>query len=384
MAYAAHDNGSQHESQTDLVNQITEAFHKLQSDTEAFQNMQFNKTAASATSPTNYSLRHIPTFAGNANDDFEEWRRKFLNKIAYLTWPAEQQILLLDDALTDRANLFYRKLPAASRQSMTHILNALEKQYGNENMDLAERAMQRKRKQMPGESIEDYTSAILKLVHRLRMDKDIDQVALYIDGLDPDIQGDVYRMKPNSIDQAEKDARLASSTMSRKTHNLSPKEIAAELVVAINKNTTNHAAMAAMTGADQYPASPMQNSQYFQQPMPNMIAQAAPVAYATPTQADQFTQQTQYPQQQTYQQSPAPPRQTGNQQNAQYRPRFRPQAQQQAPPQQQYNQQNWRNNNTKPNTPNRGGNNQYQGNNGFYQNNRNGQYNNRQQQQNSY
>ena len=196
-----------------LVQQITEAFNKLQSETEAFQNLQSSKTAMA--SPTNYSLRHIPTFAGNVNDDFEEWRRKFLNKIAYLTWPAEQQILLLDDALTDRANLFYRKLPVETRTDMTKILQALEKQYGAENMDLAERAMQRKRKQLPGESIEDYTSAILKLVHRLRLDKEIDQVALYIDGLDPAIQGDIYRMKPMTIDQAEKDARLASSTMNR-------------------------------------------------------------------------------------------------------------------------------------------------------------------------
>ena len=378
MAYATSNNGPRHGAQSELVDQIT----------TAFQNMQVNSTARSATSPTNYSLRHIPTFAGNASDDFEEWRRKFLNKIAYLTWPAEQQILLLDDALTDRANLFYRKLPAAAKQSMTHILKALEKQYGNENMDLAERAMQRKRKQMPGESIEDYTSAILKLVHRLRMDKDIDQVALYIDGLDPAIQGDVYRMKPNTIDQAEKDARLASSTMSRKAQDLTPKELAAELIVAMNKNVAEKAAMAAMTGADQYTVfpqtpPPIQSSQYFQQPMPNMIDHTATVAYATPP-PEQQSQQTQYSQQQPNQQMATSPRQPGTQQNTQYRPRYRPQAPQQAPPQQPNSQQTWRNNNARPNTQNRVGNNQYQGNNGFYQNSRAGQYNNRQQQQNSY
>ena len=67
---------------------------------------------------------------------------------------------------------------------MNQILNALEKQYGNENLDLEEQAMQQKRKQMLGESIKDYNSTILKLVNRLCMDWDIDQVALYIDGLD--------------------------------------------------------------------------------------------------------------------------------------------------------------------------------------------------------
>lgn len=351
MDYANHNNDSQHRSQTERVDQITEALNKLQSDTEALKNMQVNKTAASDTSSTNYSLRHIPKFAGNTNDDFEEWRRKFMNKIKYLTWPAEQQILLLDDALTDRANLFYRKLPADSKQSMTHILNALEKQYGNENMDLAERAMQRKRKQMPGESIEDYTSAILKLVHRLRMDRDIDQVALYIDGLDPEIRGAVYKMKPQSIDQAEKDARLASSTMSIKTNDLLSKEIAAEVIMAMNKNVNDQATMATMMGADQYTVlpqtvAPQQNSHSSQQPMPNMVEHTAPIAFTTP-QAEQYTQQMQYPQQ-------------------------------------QYNQPNWRNNNARPNPQNRGGNNQYHGNNGYYQNNQTRQYSYSQQQPNSH
>ena len=380
MASAHRDPGS-YQYQTDLVNQITEAFHKLQADTEAFQQQQSSQTAS--VSPTNYSLRHIPTFSGNANDDFEEWRRKFLNKIAYLTWPAEQQILLLDDALTDRANLFYRKLPAAAKQSMTSILSALEKQYGNDNMGLAERVMQKKRKQLPGESIEDYTSAILQLVHRLHMDKEVDQVALYIDGLDEAIQGDVYKMKPNSIDQAEKDARLALSTLNRKTNDISPKAIAAELVAAINKNSAAQTALVAMTGADHYigspqSASPMHDTSYFPQNMPNMVAAPTPeqhIAYAAPQQ-EQYQQQPQYPTQ-SYQQLSPSSRQNGIQQNT---PRYRSQPPQQAAPQ-QYGQQYPRST-SRPNTQSRAGSNQYRGNpqypgsGGPPQNYRTGQFNN--------
>ena len=278
-----------------FVQDITDAFRQLRTEQENFQNSQTHHSVL--TSPTNYSLRHIPTFAGNVDDDFEEWRRKFLNKIKYLTWPEQQQILLLDDALTDRANLFYRKLPPTTRSSLSSILAALEKQYGAENMDLAERAMQRKRKQLPGESIEDYTSAILKLVQRLRLDRDIDQVALYIDGLDPSIQGEVYRMKPNSIDQAEKDARLVSSTMNRNPSNLSPKAIAAELVVALNKDAASKSALVAPTEGDQYFSQPLPSTSSVQpfQCMPQQpyMAQqfkpppfafaATPVSYPRPS-----------------------------------------------------------------------------------------------------
>lgn len=201
----------ENESYNDILLKLTNEIQKLQESTQILQNVH---------STTEYCLRNIPTFAGNVNEDFEEWRRKFLNKIAFLPWPAEQQILLLDDALTGRANLFFRQLPAAIKHSMSDILSALTKQYSSENIDLAERAMLRKRKQMPGESLDDYTFAILQIVKRLQMNNKMDQVSFYVDGLDTDIRGEVYKMKPTSIEQAEKDARLAINVLTLQATNL--------------------------------------------------------------------------------------------------------------------------------------------------------------------
>jgi len=197
---------------------------------------------------------------------------------------------------------------------------------------------------MPGVSIEDYTSAILKLVHRLRLDKEIDQVALYIDGLDPTIQGDVYRMKPMTIDQAEKDARLASSTMNRKTSDLSPKELAAEIVGAMNRNAVLKAPVAI---SDQYIRDPQDTSVT---PTTAHAAEVSPVQYQT--------QQAPYQTQQPYFQ----PRQYRSQQNQQYRPQYSNQSrpQQQRSYGQQFSQQNPRNNWTQNNRP------------GFHQQNRQG------------
>ena len=198
-------------SYDDILLKLTNDIQKLQESTQILQNVH---------STTEYCLRNIPTFAGNVNEDFEEWRRKFLNKIEFLSWPPEQQILLLDDALTGRANLFFRQLPAAIKHSMPAILCALTKQYSSENIDLAERAMLSKRKQLPGESLDDYTFAILQIVQLLQMNNKMDKVSFYNDGLDADIRGDVYKMKPSSIEQAEKDARLAISVHTLQTKNL--------------------------------------------------------------------------------------------------------------------------------------------------------------------
>ena len=201
----------EHGSSDNMLMNITNEIHKLKESTQIWQNVH---------SATEYNLRHIPKFAGKVDEDFEEWRRKFLNKIKYLPWPIEQQIILLDDALIGRANLFYRQLPDAIKHSMPDILSALSKQYSADNIDLVERTRLSKRKQMPGESLDDYTLSILQIVQRLQMTNKLDQVSFYIDGLDSDIRGDVYKMKPSSIEQAERDARLAINVRTLQAKNL--------------------------------------------------------------------------------------------------------------------------------------------------------------------
>ena len=136
-------------------------------------------------------------------------------------------------------------------------------------------------------------------------------------------------MKPNSIDQAEKDARLVSSTMNRNPSNLSPKAIAAELVVAFNKDAASKSALVAPTDGDQYFSQPLPSTssvQPFQcMPQQPFMAQqfkpplfafaATPVSYPRPSRpfsSQQYTSSYRFPSQSRPQRSYTPQQQQSN------------------------------------------------------------------------
>ena len=64
------------------------------------------------------NYNNVPKFSGDDDDSFEQWREKFTTSAQLYDWSKTKQILLLHQALTDRAFAFYQSLSADIKSSM--------------------------------------------------------------------------------------------------------------------------------------------------------------------------------------------------------------------------------------------------------------------------
>ena len=84
---------------------------------------------------------------------FEQWREKFTTSAQLYDWPETKQILLLHQALTDRAFAFYQSLSAEIKSSMPSIFEALNNRFGLQSKNIMMRLQELNRKQQPHESV---------------------------------------------------------------------------------------------------------------------------------------------------------------------------------------------------------------------------------------
>ena len=132
---------------------------------------------------------------------------------SYTTGLETKQILLLHQALTDRAFAFYQSLPEDVKSSMPSIFEALNNRFGLQSKNIMMRLQELNRKQQPHESVAAYSKDMLSIMERLQMKDDAANINQYLQGLKPEIRDQMLLMKPTSLRDAELNALLLEKSL---------------------------------------------------------------------------------------------------------------------------------------------------------------------------
>ena len=152
--------------------------------------------------------QNIPNFAGADNESYEQWQDKFQSSALLHDWPQQKQILLLHQALTDRAFAYYQNLPDSDKVTIDTVFAALKSRFGLASKNIMMRLQELNRKQGPDEDVATYTKDILAILERLEMRDAAANINQYLAGLKPEIQDKMLLMKPVSLRDAELNALL--------------------------------------------------------------------------------------------------------------------------------------------------------------------------------
>ncbi len=90
------------------------------------------------------------------------------------------------------------------------------------------------RKQVPGESVDDFCTDLRRLAHRLEKDDD-DIMDLFINGLQPDIKTQVLLAQPRNLPHALEIARNVQGALPAKPANSTTQEIEASVISALER-----------------------------------------------------------------------------------------------------------------------------------------------------
>ena len=128
----------------------------------------------------------------------------------------------MEKALTGRANIYFQEIAEDNKQQITDILQQLKLQFGRESKDaLFQYTVALDRKQQPKEAVQSYTTAMIKAFHKVNMTDKRHRLALYIEGLRPEIKNQMLLMKSQNLQEAEQNAMIIEKTLDQDQQNLS-------------------------------------------------------------------------------------------------------------------------------------------------------------------
>ena len=159
------------------------------------------------------TYQNIPKFAGDDLESYEQWIAKFHSAALLYDWPIPKQLLLLHQALTDRAYSFYTGLPATDRNTLEKALIQLSNRFGLKSKSIMMRLQELTRQQAPNESVANYSKDMISILNRLEMTDESANINQYLSGLRADIREKMLLMKPTSLRDAELNALLLEKSI---------------------------------------------------------------------------------------------------------------------------------------------------------------------------
>ena len=163
---------------------------------------------------------HLTTFSGKVGENASAWWNKVENEFRMhkQNWIVQRGIIYRN--LGGVAQVWFDSLrteeddPEGPLSSLKRFKEAFLKKFTAPDTQLLAEYQFGKRKQRTGESVDSYLDEMIVLGHSLGA-TDREQFKVLLNGLLPEIQSAVMKMKPRNIDELITDARIASASADR-------------------------------------------------------------------------------------------------------------------------------------------------------------------------
>ena len=146
----------------------------------------------------------IPTFSGDTNEDFEQFESDLEEYHLACKWPMEMKASQLVMMLSNKAKHFYQGFSVDDKSSFQNAMLKLKKRFGFDAKPATELYELLVRKQRPSETVSEYALQVSKNIRKAKIADDRLQVAIFIQGLIPNLGAKLIIEKPSTLEEAEK------------------------------------------------------------------------------------------------------------------------------------------------------------------------------------
>jgi len=197
-------------SDKQLIDLITKSFAELTktltentTDLHTLQE-QFNELSHNLTLGTG-----LPIFRGGSDQPLQ-FIQKFSSYADFYNWADEKSRHAFSLCLQGEPSWWYLSLDHDNIHSMTDLLKLFRGRFLAETDNFRLRQQLNQRKQLPGETVEQYASHIKRRCVRLDLSAS-ETLHCFIQGLRPDLQEFTILKKPETFEQAVSSASLKAS-----------------------------------------------------------------------------------------------------------------------------------------------------------------------------
>ena len=146
-------------------------------------------------------------FYGEVGEDFESWIKTFERISRANRWRDDRKAEMLPAFLRGRAADFFEDLDSSVQDDFDYVVRRLKERFCPKELERMYYSELFQRKQLLGESVEDYGNAILKLARRAHggvPQDEHDRLAMehFLQGLRPNLRRFVMMSDPQSFEQA--------------------------------------------------------------------------------------------------------------------------------------------------------------------------------------
>jgi len=146
-------------------------------------------------------------YHGLPTEDFDEFCRQFDAHATLANFTGDKQKLSFQTRLAGNALVFFNTLSEQEKATLTTIKRALKSNFEGDSWKWQLETKLLSRKQVLGESIDDYAADIIKMATQLTKN-DSDQISFFVRGLLPPIRAFVFSKEPKTLKEAIDSARL--------------------------------------------------------------------------------------------------------------------------------------------------------------------------------
>ena len=168
---------------------------------QTFEDFQFRSLISDS------DLIPMPGFSGDPTENVKEFLRQFQEVATFNNYSNEQKGAILPLLLTGNARAWINSIPELATRTFEDLSEALVKRFHSGTDIFLLRLQLLDRRQLPGESVLQFASAIRKFCLRLEVSIE-DNVHHFVNGLRPELRNYVFLQRPKTFSEAEKLARL--------------------------------------------------------------------------------------------------------------------------------------------------------------------------------
>ena len=202
--------GSSHHGLSSELSQIRQNIDDLQQELEGRFRELRNSQDSQPSAPSRYDRNQVPSqtlnfpsFSGDNNDDFSEWRFVIEKKLQFLKWSDRTFLTFLPTILTGRAGLYYEQLDHTALNTTAKALDALNDKFGVGSKSFLTKCILYDRVQGVSESVSDYAKAVLKNMIKLNIKDEGQRMSIFLKGLKPNLRMETLKFRPDSLSEME-------------------------------------------------------------------------------------------------------------------------------------------------------------------------------------
>lgn len=152
----------------------------------------------------------FPRFSGADSEDVTEFLTNFNRAARFYKFPEERKAEALPLYLTGNASIWFDTTPGLAHKYFGDLAEALKKQFHSASDIWLLRQKVYDRKQLPLESVSDFAATIRRMGQRVGLTPP-EVITIFIQNLRPELKHHVLLQRPDSLEEAERHAKLKES-----------------------------------------------------------------------------------------------------------------------------------------------------------------------------